>query len=277
MKAHGGNAEDALHLLVHCEAKEHVLCMHAVYPGGLGPLRLKDSRQGGAQVMGRYFDENYELLNVKLDQMARGVQQVIEKTIQALEADDAQAAREIIEADQLLDQSENEIDEIVMKLFALQQPMAVDLRFLVTALKANNDLERMGDQAVNIAEGVLLLRENPLPERIVDFSKMEQAVRQMVGDCLEAFFKRQPQLARKICGRDDEVDEMNRQMIHKLACHLHEHPEHAEQCVTLILISHNLERIADLATNIAEDTVYYIEGRIVRHQHDITQGESEQP
>jgi phosphate transport system protein len=218
--------------------------------------------------MGRYFDENYELLKQKLEEMARRVEETVHQTIDALTRLDAQRAGEIVASDEWLDHREVEIDELIMKLFALQQPMAVDLRFLLSAQKINNDLERMGYQAVNIAQGIAILCGYPKGGSIVDFSHMEAVVLEMVHGCIDAFLSHDLALAKSVCGRDDEVDEMNRRMIHELVAYMREHPDYAECCVSLLLVSRNLERIADLSTNIGEEVIYYIEGRIVKHLHE---------
>jgi phosphate transport system protein len=210
------------------------------------------------------------MLKHKLVEMANLVQQVVSSTIRALATSDIDLAHQTIEDDELVDKLEVEIDELVLKLLALQQPMAIDLRFLITALKINNDLERMGDQATNIAQNVLLLHEmraqGALPD-LVDFTAMEQTVLEMVGDTISAFTSGNVELAHGVITRDDEVDEMNRNIIGKLARHLRTHAQDADMCVALLLITRNLERIGDLSTNIAEDVVYYIEGKIIKHAH----------
>lgn len=215
--------------------------------------------------MGRYYDENYELLKQKLRQMVQGVQEMVEKTILALTTYDVELARDMVDHDEAIDHLEVEIDELVIKLLALQQPMAVDLRFLVAALKINNDLERMGDQAVNIAQGVILLNKAPQAPAIVDFAEMEKVVQEMMHGSIDAFNNADVEAARRVCQRDDEVDEMNRVIIRQLAAHSREHPEDADRAISLLLISRNLERIADLSTNIAEEVVYYIQGRFIKH------------
>ncbi|MBX7245721.1 MAG: phosphate signaling complex protein PhoU [Candidatus Sumerlaeaceae bacterium] len=217
--------------------------------------------------MGRYFDENYDLLKQKLGRMAADVNDVIGKTFEALTRGDITSAGEVIKTDDTIDHSEVEIDELVLKLMALQQPMAIDLRFLVTALKINNDLERMGDQAVNIAHGIIILNQKKQSEYLIDFTRMESVVQEMVRDCIEAFTTGNVELARRVCDRDDEVDEMNRSFIRRLVDHVRTHPEDADRCISLVLITRNLERIGDLCTNIAEDVVYYIEGRIIKHHN----------
>lgn len=216
--------------------------------------------------MGRYYDENYQLLKDKLGGMASMVREVISRTIEALSTKNPELARRMVEEDEKIDKMEVEIDELVLKLLALQQPMAIDLRYLITALKINNDLERMGDQAVNIAEGVLHL-DPTQRDYLIDFSHMEDAVLGMVRDAIDSFTTGNVEMARSVLTRDDEVDEMNRGIIKQLSKHLRETPEHADRCLTLLLITRNLERIGDLSTNIAEDVVYYIEGKIIKHSH----------
>jgi phosphate transport system protein len=215
--------------------------------------------------MGRYYDENYDLLKQKLGEMVEAVQEMIEKTILALTTEDVELARAMIGKDEMIDHLEIEIDELIIKLLALQQPMAVDLRYLVAALKINNDLERMGDQAVNIAQSVLRLNEQEQGAHIVDFTRMEDVVQEMVRGCMDAFNNADVKLARAVCSRDDEVDDMNRAAIGLLAAHSRHHPEHADRCISLLLVSRNLERIGDLCTNIAEEVVFYIQGQFIKH------------
>ncbi len=219
--------------------------------------------------MGRYFEENYQLLKEKLDHMCVLVQGVIAATVDALETNDAALARRTVDEDEKVDRLEVEIDELILKLLALQQPMAIDLRFLITALKITNDLERMGDQATNIAQGVMLMSKMPStgPDGLIDFSAMEEAVLAMVRDCIQAFTTGDVNLAREVIRRDDIVDEMNRDLIKNLSDHLKVSPQDADRCMALLLIIRNLERIGDLSTNIAEDAVYYIEGKIIKHAH----------
>ncbi len=222
--------------------------------------------------MGRYFDDNYTLLKHRLVEMAMLVQSVVSSAIRSLATGDAELANKTILQDEQVDRTEVEIDELVLKLLALQQPMAIDLRFLITALKINNDLERMGDQAVNIAQNVVMLKEfEPSEvERIVDFDAMENSVLQMVQHTIEAFTSGNVELAHSVIERDDEVDDMNRQTIKQIARHLRTHADEADQCMALLLITRNLERIADLSTNIAEDVIYYIDGKIIKHSHNTT-------
>ena len=219
--------------------------------------------------MGRYFEENYSMLKHKLVEMGSLVQQVVSSSIGAFNQSDLSLAKETIQDDEHVDRLEVEIDELVLKLLALQQPMAIDLRFLITALKINNDLERMGDQAVNVAQNALRLKSVKLDQMDTyeDFQKMERAVLQMVQETIDAFTTGNVELARTVIERDDEVDDVNTQIIGKLVSHLRENADDADSCVALLLITRNLERIGDLCTNIAEDVIYYIEGKVVKHAH----------
>ena len=223
--------------------------------------------------MGRYFEENYSMLKHKLVEMGGLVQQVVSSSIKALSTSDLDLARETIQDDEHVDRLEVEIDELVLKLLALQQPMAIDLRFLITALKINNDLERMGDQATNIAQNVILLKSVDLKQIDThhDFESMEQSVMEMVQKTIDAFTSGDVELARGVIAQDDEVDNLNTRIIDKLVKHLRTNPSDADSCIALLLITRNLERIGDLCTNIAEDVIYYIEGKIVKHTH-VTDG-----
>lgn len=220
--------------------------------------------------MGRYFEENYSMLKHKLVEMGSLVQHVVSTSILALNNGDMKVAQETIEDDEHVDRLEVEIDELVLKLLALQQPMAIDLRFLITALKINNDLERMGDQAVNIAENVLRLKPDDHQQKMntfSDFATMEEVVKQMVQETIDAFTSGNSELARTVIERDDVVDDLNKSIISKLVLHLRNNADDADACVALLLITRNLERIGDLCTNIAEDVIYYVEGKIVKHTH----------
>lgn len=209
------------------------------------------------------------MLKHKMGEMGLLVQQVVTSSITAFNDNNLVLAQQTVQDDEFVDRLEVEIDELVLKLLALQQPMAIDLRFLITALKINNDLERMGDQAVNVAQNCLLLQSVDLTkmDMFEDFEKMETVVNQMVQETIDAYTKGDVALARIVIERDDEVDDLNRHIIGKLVSHLRGNADDADTCVALLLITRNLERIGDLCTNIAEDVIYYIEGKIVKHAH----------
>lgn len=220
--------------------------------------------------MGRYFEENYSMLKHKMGEMGHLVQQVVSSSITAFNDNNLALAKQTVQDDEYVDRLEVEIDELVLKLLALQQPMAIDLRFLITALKINNDLERMGDQAVNVAQNCLLLQSADLSkmDTFEDFENMEKVVMRMVRETIDAYTNGDVDLARVVIEMDDEVDDLNRHIIGKLVSHLRNNADDADTCVALLLITRNLERIGDLCTNIAEDVIYYIEGKIVKHAHN---------
>ena len=162
------------------------------------------------------------------------------------------------------------IEEECLKILALHQPVASDLRFVVGVMKVNNDLERMGDQAVNIAEHAKFIAENPPLGVPLDYHRMADVVRTMVRSSLDAQVNRDTDLARKVCLMDDEVDQLHSGMFEVLEARMKQDPDEIERAVRYLSASRDLERIADLATNIAEDVVFMVEGEVIRHR-DIDQ------
>jgi phosphate transport system protein len=161
-----------------------------------------------------------------------------------------------------------EIDDRCLKLLALQQPMASDLRLITAAMKINADLERIGDQAVNIAENAQRILSHPPLKPLIDLPRMAEIAQRMTRDSLDAFVRRDPELARNILARDDEVDQLKDQVFRVLLTYMMADPATIERALGLILISRNLERIADHATNIAEDVIFVVEAKDVRHHHE---------
>ncbi len=162
---------------------------------------------------------------------------------------------------------EVEIEEEVLRLLAVRQPAARDLRFLVALLKINNNLERIADQACNISETVVyLLQELPLKVPLIDIPDMAKLVQKMVQDSIEAFVRHDPQLAKDVCEHDDEIDWIHDQMFRVLLTHMIENPKNITRGVDLILVSRNLERIADHATNIGEEVIFIEEGKNIKHR-----------
>jgi phosphate transport system protein len=175
-------------------------------------------------------------------------------------------AREVLDGDDQIDRREVEIEEECLKMLALHQPVAADLRFIVTVLKVNNDLERMGDLAVNIAERAAFLASHPpipVPQQMF---QMIEDVRGMVHDCLDTLVNLDLRLAKKVLRADDVVDQINRQMFVELQGLMRQDPANIERAIHLLSASRHLERIADQATNIAEDVLFMVEGQIVRHR-----------
>ena len=213
----------------------------------------------------RYFDEELKHLNEKLLEMVRLVEEAISRAVRALVKRDAKLSEQVTQADEAINFLEIEIEELCLKLLALQQPLAIDLRFIASALKINNDLERIGDQAVNIAERTLDLLKQPLLKPLIDIPRMATLAQKMVKDSLDAFVNRDTNLARDVCERDDEVDDLNDQILRELLTYMMQDPKTIPRAVDLILVGRHLERIADLATNICEDVIYLVDGKTIKH------------
>lgn len=224
------------------------------------------------QVPRRRLHDELDVLQERLLEMAGFVERLIREASDAVLERDASAAAEIRAADDRIDELELEIDERVVELLALQQPMASDLRRIVITSKIANDLERMGDHAVNIANAAQrLAAAPPLPE-IRELAEMAEVTRGMVSDALSAYMSRNAAKARMVCITDDRVDDLRRSMYRILLTHMLEEPRRISGALELLLISQNLERIADLTTNISEDVVYLVEGRTIKHGVEIGEG-----
>ena len=215
--------------------------------------------------MPRHFHEELEALKQTLLAMGGLVEDQIRRVTRALlERDDA-VAQEVIERDRLVNAYDVEIDEQCVSLLALHQPAAGDLRFITTAMKIVTDLERIGDQAVNIAQRVLELNREPRLKPYIDLPRMAERAQRMVKESLDAFVARDTALARQVCGEDAEVDALKEQIFRELLTFMMEDPRTIPRAIRVILISRFLDRVADHATNIAEMVVYLVEGKMVRH------------
>lgn len=193
------------------------------------------------------------------------VEEQVNTAVRAVATSDADMAIAVEERDAEVDRREVELEEECLKILALQQPVAVDLRLVVAVLKINNDLERIGDLAVNVARKAPALAAGPPTEMPLDLPSMWEKTRAMLRDSLDAFVNRDTTLAENVCARDDEVDRMKRE-IRKHAEHMmRAQPDRLSSFLNLLAVTRNLERIADHATNIAEDVIYLIDGRIIRH------------
>ena len=215
--------------------------------------------------MERHVDMELQRLKTELVKMASLAEASIGLAVKALVKRDADMARHVIASDDAINMLEIEVDERCLRTMALYQPEAKDLRFLAMALKINNDLERMGDQAVNIAERTIELLKEPLLKPLIDIPRMAEVAQQMVKDSLDAFVRYDVSLAKAVCGRDDEVDRYDDQIFRELLTYMMEDPKVITRSVNLILVSRHLERIADHATNIAEDVIYLAEGQNIKH------------
>ena len=215
--------------------------------------------------MKRHFDDELKKLKEKLFRMGLQVETAISKSSEALFQRDSKKALEVLRGDQEIYLCEIELEELVHELIALYQPTAVDLRFITVVLKITNDLERMGDQAVNIAEKAIQINQEPPIKSYVDLPKMAETSQGMLREALDAFMERDPDKAKKILEKDDVIDGINDRLYQELQKVMKEKPETVGQGVALIMVSHNLERVADLATNIAEEVIYLTRGIDVRH------------
>lgn len=215
--------------------------------------------------MQRHFHEELEALKQTLLAMGGLVEDQIRRVMRALlERDDA-LAQEVIERDQQVNAYDVEVDETCVSLLALHQPAAGDLRFITTAMKIVTDLERMGDQAVNIAQRVLELNREPQLKPYIDLPRMAEKAQLMVKQSLDAFVARDTELARKVCAEDEEVDALKEQMFRELLTFMMEDARTIPRAIRLILISRFIERVADHATNIAEMVIYLVDAKMVRH------------
>ena len=223
--------------------------------------------------MHRHFHDELNDVKVRLLTMSGEAEAALGLAVDALLERSASKAQSVISGDRVIDNLEMEIEEACVNLLALQQPMARDLRMLTSALKIANDLERVGDHAVNIAQSAERLSHArpiaPEPEIV----EMARLARDMLSDSLEAFIRGDAASAREVCLRDDKVDNLHRSVFRILLTHMMEDPHMIGAGMELFLVSRNLERVADLATNVAEDVVFLVEGKSIKH-HAEDRGEA---
>jgi len=215
--------------------------------------------------MERHFDEELNELKTRLLLMGGRAEAAVHKSIDALKQRDRALAEEIFAEDRAIDQLEIEIDERCIKLLALRQPVGQDLRFITSALKIVNDLERVGDHAVNIAQSAITLSHEPELKPLIDIPRMGAISTRMLTEALDAFVRNDAAAARIILTEDDEVDHLKSQLFRELLSYMLEKPDTIARALELILVSRNLERVADLATNVAEEVVFIAEARVVKH------------
>jgi phosphate transport system protein len=213
----------------------------------------------------RHFIEELEDLQGRLLEMGSLVESAIHHSVMALVERSEEMARQVLRNEDRINHLEVEIDELAVRLLALQQPMAKDLRLLTAAIKINTDLERMGDLAVNIVERALALMHRAPIKPLIDIPQMAHTVESMVRKSLDAFVKREPELARSVLLSDDVVDRLRDSIHNELVSFMQKDPSTIPQALDLILVARHLERIADHATNIAEDTLFLVKGVDVRH------------
>lgn len=215
--------------------------------------------------MERHKDQELYLVRQRLLRMAGIVEEMIGGSMRALTERDSDLAERIIEQDREVDLLEKSIDEDCLTILATQQPAASDLRLLVAIMKIVNDLERMGDSAKNIAEAAIIVNREPPLKPYIDLPHMARLARAMVHDSLDSFVQKNVELARDVWRRDDEIDELYQQLFRELLTYMIEDPKKAGRSLHLLLIALYIERIADHATNVCEDVIYYVEGEDIRH------------
>jgi phosphate transport system protein len=211
------------------------------------------------------FDEELSHLNGVVLQMGSLVEKAIKESVQALVDRDDTLAKRVLDGDHQVNALDIEIDEESIRLIALRQPKAGDLRLITTAMKITTDLERMGDLAVNIAQRAMELNREPVLKEYIDIPRMREIAQGMTRDALDAFVRRDMKLAKDVIMRDDEIDDLKHKILSELLFMMTENPSIICRAMRITFVAQYLERIADHATNIAEMVLYLIEGKIVRH------------
>ena len=229
----------------------------------------------------RHFHDELDALQELLLAMAGRAEQAVARAFQAVEERDRSAAAELRAGDDVIDAMEVEVDDKVAELLALHQPMATDLRFVLTAFRVANDIERVADHAVNIARAVKRLTKTNPPPEVRELGEMAGVAQEMLADALAAFVARDPGSAQRVRLTDDKVDNLRKSLYRIMVTHMLEDPRNIGGGLEILLISQNIERIADLATNIAEDVIYLVGGTqdvgsvTTRADHDADRGDEE--
>jgi len=216
--------------------------------------------------MERHRDQELDRIRQALLRMGGLVERMISEAMTALVERDNERAGAVVRTDSVVDELEKEIDGLCHRMLALQQPTAGDLRFLVSTMKISNDLERMGDSAVNVAQAVEILNAEPPLKPYIDLPRLAELTQGMVRDALDSFVRKDARQALEVCRRDDQVDALYKQLFRELVTYMIEDPKNITRALHLLLIARNYERIADHATNVGEDVIFFVEGRDIRHQ-----------
>jgi phosphate transport system protein len=218
--------------------------------------------------MERHFDEELNNLKRNILKMASLVDESIDKAIRALVERKEELALEVENQDSAIDMLEIEIDMLCLDLLARRQPIAIDLRFIASVMKINSDLERIGDLAANIGHKTQILLKYPLLKPLIDIPKMGDLIRGMLKDSITALVEKNSELARNITTRDTLVDDLYVQVFREVLTHMMEDNENIKTGIELILVAKHLERMADHITNVAEDIVYMVEGKTIKHKFE---------
>ena len=216
----------------------------------------------------RHFEQELEQLKGKLLEMSALVESAIYRSIQGVVDKNQELAEQVLKNEARINQLEIEVDDLAISLLALQAPLATDLRLVTAAIKINNDLERMGDLSVSIAQSALALVKEPMIRPLIDIPHIAGLAQGMVRKALDAFVNRDPELARSVLASDDAVDNMRTASYHELISFMEKNPQQISQALYLLSTVRNLERIADHATNIAEDVLFLVKGIDVRHHNE---------
>jgi len=224
-----------------------------------------------AQHTDKQYEEELRELKEKILEAGGTVEEMITRAMRALTERDSKMAEDVIKRDFVVNRLELEIDDLCVKLLALRQPAASDLRFITIGLRASKDLERMGDLAVNISEHALALNKAPQLKPYADLPQMAMKAQEMVKLSLDAFVKRDVAMAQRVCEMDDEVDSYEHRIFSELIDIMGKDAKAVERGTRLILVSQQLERIADHATNIAEEVIFMVQGRDIRHRREMVE------
>ena len=216
--------------------------------------------------MMHHLARDLERLKAELLSMGGMVEEATETAVRSVVERRGDLARQVIDGDDRVDDRELDLEDHCLKILALHQPVAVDLRFIVVAMKVNNDLERVGDLAVNIAERALELAGGPVLGLIEEIQAISEKVRAMLRHSLDALVEPDPELARQVCRDDEEIDARHRALFTEIGDEIRRDPSNIDTAIRLLSCSRYLERIADHATNVAEDVIFLVEGQIVRHR-----------
>ena len=219
------------------------------------------------------FHQQLAALKDKLLAMAALSQQALEFSVEAYLARDMALCNHVLEIEEAINAAETQVDEMAYELLAKEQPMAIDLRFILSVIKINGDLERIGDQAANIAERAQLLKDTPEISLPIDIQEMGEKTGVMIRTAIQALLEADPRMAESVLSMDDAVDDSNKRVQVELMEVMQQQPEVSTQAITAILIARNLERSADHATNIAEDVIFWLRGSDVRHKFSLAEAE----
>lgn len=219
--------------------------------------------------MGKHLQRDLEHIKKEFLTIGLMVEKAFNNSVDSLNNRNPRLAEEVINGDDQINQKENQIEEDCLKVLALHHPVANDLRFIISVLKVNNDLERMGDLAANIAERAIYLANHDPLQTVFNFDQMADGVRTMVRKSLDALIRMDTKLARAVLSMDDEIDDLNREMYITLQNLMRQNSDFIERSVNTLSVSRYIERIADLSTNIEQDVVFMVEGESIRHQKQV--------